>query len=248
MAGRRRGGGERFALTVLLALVAGGGLLAYVRAWYHRNQAEVDGVLRWAVPLALGLLVTVAALVVRAAVRRESRTKVAIRAHNAKVREHMAAVAARDAAEVEPEQLPGPEYLYRFFGWWQDPDHPQYPDGPWHADVKLYIGRSNDFEKRNGQHEADSHWHPNVTGSTQQVFRSYVAEDGTVVTAHEQLVQAEREAIETEHPKHNIMHNGAQGQRERLLRQQIRAYQQRYGSEPVSAPPEPRRTRRPLSA
>lgn len=74
----------------------------------------------------------------------------------------------------EPHEL---HYLYR---WWA-------PDG-----TLLYVGLTNDFERRSGEHAKDKPWMVPGVQATVQTFPSRA-----------ELVAAERQAIRMENPRHN---------------------------------------------
>jgi predicted GIY-YIG superfamily endonuclease len=67
----------------------------------------------------------------------------------------------------------------------------------WTADhVLLYIGRTNRLPTRLNEHNLGKSWWGEVSGVTVQHFDSLAA-----------LLNAERVAIQTEHPRENVVHN-----------------------------------------
>ena len=60
----------------------------------------------------------------------------------------------------------------------------------------LYIGVTNNVQRRVKDHSKNSDWFPTVRNITMEVFES-----------REEVLDAEKEAIKKEKPKHNIHHS-----------------------------------------
>lgn len=201
----------------LFGLLAAGGVALYVRAWYIREHDRIWVVLHWAIPTTIAVVVLAVALLARHAIKEHTRTSRRLARQRTMAQRAVRSAEAASRPEVEVE-LPPREYLYRVWGHWLDQD-----TGTWYEDVLLYVGRSIDFMQRRRQHDVDSWWVPNAVRSAEQYLDSYVDERGLVVSAHDLVIAAERDAIRAEGPKHNIVHNGELGRRERELRARIRA-------------------------